>query len=70
MENTMIYSEYLFSCLLKLYDKKFDELPYDIQFGGIMMHYYEFWTSKHNDENKSEYDCMINFLNEKYPNHV
>lgn len=66
----MIYSEYLFSCLLKLYDKEFDESPYDIQFEQIMMRYYEFFTSKYNDENKSEYDCIINFLTEKYPIHV
>ena len=70
MEKTMIYSQYLFSCLLKIYDKGFDELPYDIQFEQIMMRYYEFWTSKHNDEKKSEYDCIINFLTEKYPIHV
>jgi hypothetical protein len=70
MENTMIYSEYLFSCLLKIYDKEFDELSYDLQFEDSKTRYEEFYASKHNDEKKSEYDCIINFLTEKYPIHV
>ena len=70
MEENMDYSEYLFSCLLKLYDKEFDELPYDLQFGESKTRYEEFYASKHNDENKSEYDCIIAFLVNKYPIHV
>jgi hypothetical protein len=56
--------------LLKIYDKEFDELPYDLQFEDSKTRYEEFYASKHNDEKKSEYDCIINFLTEKYPIHV
>jgi hypothetical protein len=31
----MKYGEYLLSCLLKKYDKEFNELEYDIQFDAI-----------------------------------
>jgi hypothetical protein len=66
----MHYSEYLFSCLLKIYDKEFNELPYDLQFGEVEGRYEEFFNSSFNDERRSEYDCIISFLNDKYPIHV
>jgi hypothetical protein len=58
----MDYDMYLFSCLLKLYDKDFDEQPYDYQFDILPKKYAEFEQSLFNDTNKSAYDCMINFF--------
>ena len=58
----MDYDMYLFSCLLKLYDKDFDEQPYDYQYDILPEKYAEFEQSLFNDTNKSAYDCMINFF--------
>jgi len=66
----MNYSEYLFSCLLKIYDSQFERLPYDIQFEQIHERYEEFANSSFNDEKRSEYDCIVSFLNDKYPIYV
>jgi hypothetical protein len=38
----MKYGEYLLSCLLKKYDKEFNELEYDIQFDAITLLYSNF----------------------------
>jgi hypothetical protein len=38
----MNYNEYLFSCLLKIYDKTFAELEYDLQFEQVPVLYAEF----------------------------
>ena len=60
------YSEYLFSNLLKLYDKEFEEMEYDLQFESIRKLYDKFHDSKFNDINKGEYDCIIAYLKDKY----
>lgn len=64
----MNYSEYLFSCLLKLYSKKFKELEYDLQYELGIKEYKDFENSKFNNINKSEYDCIIDYLKNKYYN--
>jgi hypothetical protein len=61
----MDYDMYLFSCLLKEFNKEFAEQPYDWQYDVLTKLYEKFETSLHNDVNKSAYDCMINYLNSK-----
>jgi hypothetical protein len=55
-------NEYLFSCLLKIYDKKFEEMEYDLQYEKVKQLYLEFLESKFNVDTKSEYMCIIDFL--------
>lgn len=62
----MDYNLYLFSNLVKLFDKDFDELPYDEQYNKLPIMYDEFHDSKFNVYNKSEYDCIIDYLTDKY----
>jgi hypothetical protein len=62
----MNYNEYLFSCLLKIYDKTFAELEYDLQFERIAQRYLGFTQSKFDVDTKGEYECMIEYLEDKY----
>ena len=62
----MNYNEYLFSCLLKIYDKTFAELEYDLQFEKIAQRYLGFTQSKFDVDTKGEYECMIEYLEDKY----
>jgi len=62
----MNYSQYLFSCLIKLYDSEFEQMEYDIQFYDTINEYEIFENSNFNDGNKSEYECIVNYLNDKY----
>ena len=64
----MNYNVYLFSCLLKIYDKEFNELEYDLQFQRAPKLYEDFFSSDFNNENQSEYDCIVAYLKDKYPN--
>jgi hypothetical protein len=63
----MNYNVYLFICLLKLYDKEFNELEYDLQFHNAPKLYEDFFKSSFNDTSKGEYECIIAYLNDKYP---
>ena len=63
---TMDYNLYLFSNLVKLYDKEFEELPYDEQFDRLPTMYDDFCDSNFNVYNKSEYDCIIDYLTYKH----
>ena len=62
------YSQYLFSCLLKIYDKEFSELEYDLQFDQLPTLYGEYESSKFDDPLKGEYECILAYLKDKYPN--
>ena len=64
----MNYSMYLFSCLLKIYDKKFSELEYDLQFEQLPVLYGEYDSSEFNTADKGEYECILAYLKDKYPN--
>lgn len=64
----MNYSVYLFSCLLKIYDKKFSELEYDLQFEQLPVLYGEYDSSEFNTADKGEYECILAYLKDKYPN--
>jgi hypothetical protein len=62
----MNYSQYLFSCLVKLFDEEFEQMPYDVQFDATIDEYEIFENSKFNDGNKGEYECIVDYLNDKY----
>jgi hypothetical protein len=55
----MKYGEYL-SCLLKKYDKEFNELEYDIQFDAITLLYSNFEKSIFCVDSLGEYESMLN----------
>lgn len=63
----MNYNVYLFICLLKLYDKEFNELEYDLQFQNAPKLYEDFFRSSFNDVKQSEYDCILAYLKDKFP---
>jgi hypothetical protein len=58
---------YLFSNLIKFYNKEFEESCYDEQWEDLPSLYEEYEKSKFNVDKKGEYECMEDFLNEKYP---
>ncbi len=62
----MDYNQYLFSCLMKLFDSEFEQMEYDIQFDVAIEEYVIFENSKFNDGNKGEYDCIVEYLKHKY----
>lgn len=62
----MNYNIYLFSCLIKLFDKEFEQLEYDLQYEKAIKEYLKFSHSDFNDVNKSEYDCIANYLKHTY----
>ena len=62
----MNYNEYLFSCLLKIYDKEFNQMEYDLQFDEAPLRYADFLKSSFNVDTKGEYDCIIDYLKDKY----
>lgn len=64
----MNYNEYLFSCLLKIYDKTFAEMEYDLQYEQVPVLYAEFCDSKFDVDTKGEYECIIDYLKDKYIN--
>jgi len=64
------YNEYLLDQLLALRTKEILELEYDLRFEGIRSRYEEFRLSKFNDQNKGVYECMAEYLNDKYPINV
>jgi len=66
----MNYDVYLFSNLIKLFDSEFEELPYDEQYDDLPTLYEDFENSKFNVDTKSAYDCMIEYLKEKYPRNI
>jgi len=56
------YRFYLFS---KLYDEVLAhdaELEYDILFPKVVQHYRDYLESQYNDHNMSEYECIMDFL--------
>ncbi len=63
----MNYNLYLFSCLLKIYDKEFSELEYDLQFEQLPQLYDDFFKSDFNVGDKGEYECILAYLKDKYP---
>ena len=63
------YSFYLFAELTKLYNEDISIMEYDIQFYYILEVYEQYEQSKYNIDPKGEYECIINFLIDKYKEH-
>ena len=63
----MCYEEYLFSQLLAIYNVHFSGEPYDIQYENAITMYAEFEQSHFNVGSVGLYQCIINFLQYKYP---
>ena len=59
----MNYQLYLFSCLVKLYDKEFESLEYDTQYEKLPEMYAKFKESPYFiDYRLSEYDAIVAYL--------
>jgi len=63
----MNYSEYLFSNLLGEFDTNYNSLPYGEKFSAYKPLYSEYVNSSFNRDDTDEYECMIDFLKNKYP---
>ena len=62
----MNYNQYLFSCLLKLFNSEFEQLEYDVQFGEAIREFELFENSEFNEDNKGLYECIVEYLTNKY----
>ena len=66
IETTINYNEFLFYNLTQHIDNNkhpLTNLEYDLAFSMISNYYNEFFISNYNDENISEYDAIISYLN-------
>ena len=65
-ETTISYNEFLFYNLTQHIPNNkhpLSNLEYDLAFSMISNYYNEFFISNYNDENISEYDAIISYLN-------
>lgn len=62
----MNYDTYLFSCLLKLYNSEFEQMPYDQQYDMLPVLFELFENSKYNDVNRGLYECLIDYFSDGY----
>ena len=62
----MTYENYLFSQLLAIYSPDIAALPYDWQYNDIPTLYADFEQSPFNVDNIGLYECIINYLQNKY----
>lgn len=62
----MKYEQYLFSQLTMLFDFDFESLPYDEQFAETLKRYNDFEQSKFNVATIGLYECIVNYLKNKY----
>lgn len=56
------YSHYLLSCLMHEIDQTFAEMEYDVRFNFLPWQYAQFEASKFDDEDKPEYECIVEYL--------
>ena len=65
----MRYSEFLFAQLfmhhVETNETEYQDLEYDLIFPEVLKHNALFLESKFNTPLKSEYDCIIDYLNEE-----
>ena len=66
----MNYSQFLFSELLLTYTKWFKDLPYDLKFSTALSEYEKYDKSSFNDSNKGEYQCIEDYIKDKFSNLV
>jgi len=62
----MNYDLYLFSNLLKFYDAQFEAKPYDEQYDLLPSLIVDFENSEFSRNDINLYDCMDNYLKNKY----
>lgn len=60
----MNYNQYLFSCLLKLYNTEYEQLPYDEQYDVVKEAYKRFTKSAYNNPEKPMYECIVDYLSD------
>lgn len=63
----MNYDQYLFSQLLILYNPDFAVMEYDWQYPEALLMYEDFERSPFNVDNIGLYSCIVNYLENKYP---
>jgi len=61
-EPVMNYSQYLFGQLMQAHLGGCGNVPYDILFPKTMCLYDGYEGSEYDVEDKSEYDCMVNYI--------
>jgi hypothetical protein len=58
----MDYTSFLFSNLLREFNKSYDELPYDEMYDKHIALLLEYEKSKFNVDDKTEYQCIVDFM--------
>jgi len=58
----LTYHHCLFSCLAELIDEEFKNMEYDLRFLALPNLYMKFEQSTFNDPDKSEHDCIVEYL--------
>ena len=70
----MNYENFLFSQLFMSHiennETRYQELEYDDIYPEVIAHRNFFLKSKHNIDSESEYDCIINYLEDNLPNEL
>ena len=61
----LTYSEYLFGELLALRNPVYKNMEYDKRFDLIPILYMDFASTPYNFAEKSEYDCILDYLKDK-----
>ena len=61
-EPVMNYSQYLFGQLIQALTNGCGNVPYDMLFPVTMCLYDGYEGSEYDIEDKSEYDCMVNYI--------
>lgn len=59
---TLTYHQYLFSCLADCVDEEWKHQEYDTRFLILPTRYSWFEQSKFDNEDKTEYDCIVDYL--------
>ena len=64
----MEYTDFLFSQLFMNHiennETEYKDIEYDLIFTEVIKHQGLFLKSKYNSDTKSEYDCIVDYLNE------
>lgn len=62
----MTYEDFLFSQLfmnhIENHETEYKELEYDLIFPEVLKHQKQFLKSNFNVDDRSEYDCILNYL--------
>ena len=70
----MNYENFLFSQLFMIHvennETRYKELEYDLIYPEVIAHQEFFLKSKHNIDSESEYDCILNYLEDNLPNRI